>query len=147
MRTSANERGSAIVEFVWLALLLMVPLLYVVLATFEAQRTAYAASAAARSAARAYVEAPDQEAGLVRARAAATLAFADQGLGGAGFELTIRCEPQPDHCLSPGSVVIARVAAAAVLPLMPAVFGGSAPAISVVAENQSPYGTFREQRP
>ena len=45
-----DESGTALVEFVWLAILLIVPLLYIVLAAFETQRAAYAASAAARSA-------------------------------------------------------------------------------------------------
>ena len=45
-----DEQGTAVIEFVWLAILLLVPLLYVVLTVFETQRAAYAASAAARSA-------------------------------------------------------------------------------------------------
>lgn len=142
-----DEQGTALVEFVWLALILMVPLLYVLLAAFEAQRSAYAASAAARSASRAFVEAPDQENGFPRARAAADLAFADQGLRGAGFVLRIRCEPRPDQCLTPGSVVTATIRTASALPLLPAVLGSSAPAITVEAEHRSPYGTFREARP
>ena len=109
-------------------------------------RPAVVASAAARSASRAYVEAADQQSGLVRARAAAALAFADQGLPGAGFRLSIRCAPEPDRCLAPGSVVTAEVRAAAALPLMPPVFGGAPPSVSVVAEHSSPYGTFREAR-
>ena len=32
-----DQRGSALVEFTWLAILLMVPLLYIVLAVFEVQ--------------------------------------------------------------------------------------------------------------
>lgn len=143
---SRAEHGTAIVEFIWLALILLMPLLYVVLATFDAQRTAYAASAAARSASRAYVEAPDQQAGLARARAAAALAFADQGLPGVGFRLSIRCAPEPGRCLVPGSDVTAEISAAATLPLMPPLFGGAPPAVSVVAEHSSPYGTFREAR-
>lgn len=144
-RTTAQD-GSALVELVWLALLLLVPLLYVLLAVFETQRTAYAASAAARSASRAFVGAEDVASARTRARLAAGLAFADQGLASAGFDLQVRCRPDPDHCLSPGSVVTVVVAARAPLPLTPAVFGGSAPAITVTAEHRSPYGTFREER-
>ena len=40
-----TDDGTALVEFVWLSLVLLVPLLYVLLAVFEVQRTAYAASA------------------------------------------------------------------------------------------------------
>jgi Flp pilus assembly protein TadG len=75
-----SERATAIVEFVWLALLLLVPLLYIVLAVFDTQRASYAASAAARSASRAFVTSPDQATAYARAEAAARLAFGDQGI-------------------------------------------------------------------
>jgi len=48
-----GERGTALVEFTWLGVLLLVPLVYVMLSVFEVQRGAYAVSAASRSAARA----------------------------------------------------------------------------------------------
>lgn len=142
-----SERGSAIVEFVWLAILLLVPLLYIVLAVFDTQRAAYAASAAARSATRAFVTSPDQATAYSRAEAAARLAFADQGIDVPGFTLTISCRPEPRRCLAPGSVVSAEVRSAADLPLMPAALGGNTPRIAVSAVHRSPYGTFREARP
>jgi hypothetical protein len=144
---SRDERGSAIVEFVWLAILLLVPLLYIVLAVFDTQRAAYAASAAARSASRAFVTAPDQATAYARAEAAARLAFGDQGIEAADFTLTVTCRPDPWHCLTPGSVVSAEVRSAADLPLMPSVLGGNTPRIAVAAVHRSPYGTFREARP
>lgn len=142
-----DERGTAIVEFVWLALLLLVPLLYVVLAVFETQRASFAASSAARSATRAFVTAPDQATGHARAHAAARLAFGDQGIEPGAFRLTITCRPDPDRCLSPGSVVSAEVHSTADLPLMPTALGSNTPRISIEAEHRSPYGTFREARP
>lgn len=141
-----DQRGTAIVEFVWLAILLLVPLLYIVLAVFETQRASYAASAAARSATRAYVTSPDQATGASRARAAAALAFRDQGVEAGGFELVLTCRPDPTACLTPGSVVIAEVRSAVALPLMPAALGGDTPSIRVDAVHRSPYGTFREAR-
>lgn len=139
-----DERGTAIVEFVWLGLLLLVPLLYVVLAAFEVQRTAFASSAAARSATRAFVTSPDQATGHARAAAAARLAFRDQGLDGGG--VTLSCRPDPTACLTPGSVVVATIERRVVLPLMPSVFGSHAPSIEVDARHESPYGEFREAR-
>ncbi|MEO5653928.1 MAG: hypothetical protein ABIN79_04670 [Marmoricola sp.] len=141
-----SEDGSAVIEFVWLAVLLLVPLLYVVLGAFETQRTAYAASAAARSAGRAFVTAPDQASGYARARAAARLAFADQRLE-TSPELQISCRPDPRQCLTPGSVVIARVHSSVALPLMPAALGSNTPSIRVDSVHEAPYGTFREARP
>jgi Flp pilus assembly protein TadG len=142
-----EESGTAIVEFVWLAILLLVPLLYLVLAVFDTQCTSYAASAAARSASRAFVTSPDQQTAYARAAAAARLAFVDQGIDSAAFRLTITCRPDPDRCLTPGSVVSAEVHSAADLPLLPAVLGDNTPRIAIAAIHQSPYGTFREARP
>jgi Flp pilus assembly protein TadG len=145
-RLRRTDDGTAIVEFVWLAVLLLMPLLYLMLAAFDTQRAAYAASAAARSATRAFVAAPDQATGYRQAQVAADLAFADQGLAGDGFRLTITCAPDPAACLVPGSVVIAQIRTGARLPLLPSAFGGSAPTITISAEHRSPYGTFREAR-
>ena len=143
----ADDRGTAIVEFVWLAILLLVPLLYIVLAVFDTQRTSFAASAAARSASRAFVTSPDQTTAFARAEAAARLAFGDQGIEAADFSLVISCTPDPRQCLTPGSVVAAEVRSAADLPLMPTALGDDTPRISVSAIHSSPYGTFREGRP
>ena len=143
----ADESGTAIVEFVWLAILLLVPLLYIVLAVFDTQRAAYAASAAARSASRAFVTAPDQSTAYSRAETAARLAVGDQGIDAARVTLTISCRPDPQRCLAPGSVVAAEVRSAADLPLMPTALGGNTPRIAVAAVHRSPYGTFREARP
>ena len=43
-----GEAGSAVVEFVWLGILLLVPLVWIVISVFEVQRGAFAVSAAAR---------------------------------------------------------------------------------------------------
>ncbi|MCW2757923.1 MAG: hypothetical protein JWO46_1669 [Nocardioidaceae bacterium] len=141
-----TEDGTAIIEFVWLAILLLVPLVYIVIAVFDTQRTAYAASTAARSATRAFVTSPDEASARVRANAAARLAFADQGLEGAPLDVVIRCRPDPDNCLAPGEVVSAEVRSSVALPLIPDVLGDNVPRISVSALHQSPYGTFREDR-
>ena len=57
-----EEQGSALVEFTWLAILLMVPLLYIVLTVFEVQRAAFGVSTAARAAGRAFTQAPSEAA-------------------------------------------------------------------------------------
>ncbi|MEI2671311.1 MAG: hypothetical protein V9G13_09280 [Marmoricola sp.] len=146
MSHARDEGGSAIVEFVWLALLMMVPLVYILLAVFDTQRASFATSAAARSAGRAFVTAPDSTSAHARARAAARLAMTDQGIE-ADPVVVIRCRPDPARCLSPGSVVEAEVKMAVVLPLIPTALGKQAPSISVSASHKAPYGTFREERP
>ena len=143
MGRERREDGSALIEVVWLAILLLVPLVYVVLAVFEVQRSAFAATAASRAAARAYVLAPSVAEAEQRARAAGAVALADQHVDPADSRLTISCTPA---CLSPGSVVHVVVRGQVRLPLLPPVFGDQPPSIRIEAEHTVPYGTFREGR-
>jgi len=69
-----RDDGSATVEFVAVAVVLMVPLVYVLLAVFAVQRAAFAVSQAAREAGRVYAVTDSAD----RAQAAADLALADQ---------------------------------------------------------------------
>ena len=146
MTRGRDESGTALVEFTWLSILLLVPLLYVVLAVFEVQRSAFAVNAASRAAGRAYTLAPSQGEAVARARAAAEVALRDQGLTLADARLETGCEPDPDDCLSPGSVIHVRMTCGVTLPLMPDALGGNAPSVRVAAEHIVPYGTFREDR-
>ena len=67
-RRRRGQRGTALVEVTWLSILLLVPLVYVVLAVFEVQRSAFAVNAATRAAGRAYTLAPSEGEGAARAR-------------------------------------------------------------------------------
>ncbi|HSE08731.1 MAG TPA: hypothetical protein VLB29_08690 [Nocardioidaceae bacterium] len=142
-----DERGSALVEFTWLALLLMVPLLYIVLTIFEVQRAAFGVSTAARAAGRAYTQAPSEAAAMEHAGAASSLALRDQDLEATGRSLHVACVPDPANCLAPGSVVTVSVGYDVALPILPAALGGQRPSIRVEAEHAVPYGTFREDLP
>ena len=144
-REPRSESGTVLVEVTWLAILLLVPLVYVVLSVFAVQRAAFAATAAARSAGRAYVTAPSLADAEARARAAGEVALADQGVDGAGTTMSVGCRPA-GACLSPGSIVHVEVRAQVPLPLLPPVFGDQPPSIRVEAEHTVPYGTFREDR-
>lgn len=141
-----GEAGSALVEFSWLAILLMVPLLYIVLTVFEVQRSAFGVSSAARAAGRAFTQAPSEASAPDRAVAAAALALGDQGLELDTRSLHIACAPEPSNCLGPGSVVTVAVVQQVPLPLLPSVLGGHRPSIRIEAEHTLPYGTFREDR-
>lgn len=74
------DRGSAMIEFVGLSLVVLIPFVYLFLSVFAVQRAAFGVTQAAREAGRAYATAPSEADGLERARLAAQLAFADQGL-------------------------------------------------------------------
>ena len=143
---SRDERGSALVEFIWLGLLLLVPLVYVLLTVFAAQSAAFGADAASRAAGRAYMLAPSQDQAATAAEAAALVALADQGIGAKQMNLTVSCSPDPAHCLSSGSTVTVVVTVQQPLPLVPSMLGGSAPTIRLSSTHVEPYGTFREDR-
>ncbi|WP_370620037.1 hypothetical protein [Mumia sp. Pv 4-285] len=128
----------------WLALLLLVPLVYVVLAVFEVQRSAYGASAAGRAAGRAFVQAPDPTAGHARAVRAAQLVLEDHRITDTATDVFVRCTGGP--CLSPGSSVVVTVTTRARLPFVPDVLGGARPSVRVDSTHTEPYGRFREDR-
>jgi Flp pilus assembly protein TadG len=144
---SRDERGTALVEVTWLSLLLLVPLVYVVVAAFDVQRTAYAVDAATRAAGRAYTLGGTEGEGAARARAAAEVALADQGLRLSDGSFRVSCEPAPHDCLAPGASVHVTMTCQVVLPLVPDALGGGAPSIRVSASHDVPYGSFREDRP
>jgi Flp pilus assembly protein TadG len=146
MSRPRGERGTALIEVTWLSILLLIPLLYAVLAVFQVQRSAFAVTAATRAAGRAYTLAPSQAEGVARARTAAAVALGDQGLTLSRGQLRVSCEPEPNDCLSPGSVVHVDLRYPVALPLMPSALGRDTPSIRVEAEHSVPYGTFREDR-
>lgn len=145
MSRKDEEAGSALVEFVWLAMLLLVPLVYVLLAVFDVQRAAFGASAASRAAGRAYALADTDSEGLRRARAAVRVALADQGVD-APVDLEISCDPAPP-CHRRGSTIVVRVSSQVVLPLVPAALGGGAPSFAIASEHRVPIGRYREVGP
>src|SRR3954469_1826005 len=75
-----EESGSALVEFVFIALVVFVPLVYLVAGFSAVQRGVFAATAAAREAGRAIGTAPDPATGMARAERAAQLAVEDQSV-------------------------------------------------------------------
>ena len=141
-----REEGTALIEFCWLAILLLVPLVYLILAVFDVQRAAYGVTAATRAAGRAYVLSPDLATAQSRAYEAAAVALRDQGLDLAPGDLMITCEPTPDSCLQPGSSVLVALDLHVDLPLMPSALGDNTPSIRVESTHLAPYGTYREAR-
>ena len=75
-----DDQGSALVEFVFIALVVFVPLVYVVAGFSAVQRGVFASTAAAREAGRAIGTAPDVATGMARAQDAARIAVEDQSV-------------------------------------------------------------------
>ncbi|MGH3094528.1 MAG: hypothetical protein ACRDMV_00835 [Streptosporangiales bacterium] len=145
VRRADGDRGNALVEFSWLAILLMVPLVYLVLTVFEVQRAAYAVTAASREAGRAYVTTTsgDPEA---RAVAAARLVGRDQGVELTAADVRVSCAQRP--CLQPGGSVRVRVDTQVGLPFLPDVLFGQVPAsVAVHARHVEVVDAYRDAPP
>ena len=88
-----REEGSALIEFVFLAVLMLVPIVYLIVALGRIQAGALAVEQGVREAGRAFVTAPGRAVAPARARAAMTLAYRDQGFD----------PPGPASCRSPAA--------------------------------------------
>ena len=121
-----GERGSALVEFVFLAVVVFVPLIYLVAGFSAVQRGIFAATAAAREAGRAIGTAPDPVTGQARAERAAQLAVEDQnvtatdvrlGYAPSGADCTTASRYTPT--LTPGEEFSVCVTVTVRIPLLP----------------------------
>jgi Flp pilus assembly protein TadG len=140
-----DDAGNAIVEFVFLAVLLMVPLVYVLVTVFRVQASAYAASSAARESGRVFVTSESVDAAAERAYAAGDIVMRDSGLVLDRDDLRITCSSDP--CLAPGSRVTVVVTQRVGLPLVPRVLGRAPAAVRVSSEHVEVVDRYREVRP
>ena len=97
----SGERGSAIVEFVFIALVVFLPLVYVVAGFSAVQRGVFASTEAAREAGRALGTAPDVLAGQARAEAAVAIAVEDQSVQ--ATDVVLAYAPVGAGCAAAGS--------------------------------------------
>jgi Flp pilus assembly protein TadG len=142
IRARGDDTGTAIIEFCFLGVLLMVPLVYVVLTVFRLQAASYAVSSAAREAGRVYVTS-DATGAPGRAVQAAEIALRDHGLTMASGDVRMSCS-DPGHCREAETTVHVRVQHRVPLPLVPEIFGRIVPtSISVSADHVEYVDRFR----
>lgn len=139
-----DDLGSAMIEFIVLAVFLMIPLVYVLLTVFQLQAASYGLSQATREAGRAYVTAGEDEDPTARAVTAASIAMADQG----DFPLSASqlvvgdCSASP--CLTPGGHITFSITYAVPLPLLPSeVFGARPATVSITSRHVEYVDRFR----
>ena len=111
------ERGSAVVEFTFLSLLLMVPVVYFIITVGQLQGGSFAVVGAADQAARVYVAQPDAASGRAAAEQAVQLALADYGQPEGNASMETSCVPA--DCAAPGSAVTVTVRLTVPLPFVP----------------------------
>ena len=128
--TRARDGGTAVVEFVLLAVVMLVPLMYLALAVSAVQRSLYGVTQAAREAGRAYATGTAATA-AARAEYAARLALQDQGLSTEDVE--IRYAAADADCatgdttpwpLTPAAVFAVCVTRPLVVPAVPGFLTG-----------------------
>lgn len=111
------ERGSAVIEFTFLSLLLMVPVVYFIITIGQLQGGSFAVVGAADQAAKVYVAQPDAASGRAAAEQAVQLALADYGQPAENASLETSCVPA--DCTAAGSAVTVTVRLAVPLPFVP----------------------------
>lgn len=137
---SNPEQGSAVVEFIFLAVLLMIPLVYLILTVGQIQGGAYAVVGAADQAAKVFVMQRDLPAAQLAAEQAVRLAVEDMGFEASAAQLTISCSA---GCLTPGTTVSAHVQLRVELPVVGAVPGVNANAATVDSTATQKVGRFK----
>lgn len=117
-RVGGGDQGSAIVEFLGLSFVLLLPLVYLVMVLARLEAASYAVESAAREAARVYVAADDSTSAAARAAAVTGVALQDHGFDDEPSDaLVVTCEQVP--CLRPDAHVEARVQVVVPLPFVP----------------------------
>ena len=111
------ERGSAVIEFTFLSLLLMVPLVYFIITMGQLQGGSFAVVGAADQAAKVFVAQTDAAAGRAAAEQAVLLALADHGHAASNTRVETSCAPA--DCLAAGSAVTVTVHLTVPLPFVP----------------------------
>ncbi len=122
--SSANseaQQGSAVVEFTFLALLLMVPVVYFVVTVGQIQGGSFAVVGAADQAAKVFVAQADPVSARIAAERSVLVALKDYGHSPEFATVSIECDRA--GCSSAGTTVTVTVNLDVSLPLMP--FGDS----------------------
>jgi Flp pilus assembly protein TadG len=136
-----SEQGSAVVEFTFLSLLLIVPLVYFIITVGQIQAGSLAVVGAADQAAKVFVAQPDAASGRAAAEQAVLLALADYGYEGASATLETSC--QPADCTAAGSAITVTVQLTVPLPLVPFSDGLHLNASQLTASATQLVGRFR----
>jgi hypothetical protein len=145
VRRPNGDDGNAMVEFVYLALLLLIPLFYVLLAVFQVQGAAFAVTEASRQAGRAFARADTIDEGNARAQRAVQLALKDQGVE-ATVQPQFRYDPSPCD-LSSGQRVEASVSYTVSLPFVGSLFGKGRAGIPVTGRHVEYVDRFKQDAP
>jgi len=112
-----GEAGSASIEFIVVAVAIILPLIYIAITVLTLNAAQFASNQAARESVRAFVTSTAGTSGSQQAVVAAKLAFSDHGLTESIPEISITCEHFT--CLTPGGKVSVEITSQVPLPFVP----------------------------
>lgn len=151
-RDLGDDEGAALVEFLGVTVMILVPVIYVVIAASQLQAATFAVEGASRAGARGAVvagletleqggsQADARAAAVVRAEAAVEMALEDFSVRG-DPSVTLACDADP--CFEPGSAVTASVSVDVPLAGVPSAVIDLVPAtVKVSAVGRSPVDGF-----
>lgn len=140
----SGDDGSAVLEFVTLGVLLLVPVVYLVICLGQVQAASFAVEGASREAARVLARAPQEQEGRRQVEAVVALALRDQGLAGPDDPrpvVVVECSARP--CTEPETRVSVSVSVDVVLPGVPAFVDAAVPTrVTVRATGESAVERF-----
>ena len=141
LERASRERGSAVIEFIVIGVLVMIPLAYISMCVMRVQAASVASSLAVREAGRAFVSADTVAEAQTRAMVAARLALADQGFDLPASSLSFRCST--GRCLDPQTSVHVQLEWSVDLPWMPDFLGEARTSIPLTARRTMPVDAYR----
>lgn len=106
--SSSKDRGNVLVEFIVLALVLLIPISYISVYGYEVARTYLTMNSAVRSATRIFVIQESVQTAKLKATLMIEKQLVQAGFSAKEFPNTIRCSTDP--CLTPGGFVTISVA-------------------------------------
>lgn len=138
---TADEDGSAALEFVVVGLLLLVPLVYLVITLGLIQEQTLGAEAAARHTARVIGQSQDAASAAASAEAVLDNVIREYGMDAEDVNVEMTCIDTTGACPEAGATVVITVTARVSLPFLPPLFGldqiGSIPIEAQAAQKVS----------
>ena len=145
------DEGRALIEVIFLAVLILIPTIYILITVLRIQSATFAVSQGARDAGRVMDFAPTTAVGVARAEEIARLALQDQKVSAEGMDLRLvpvgaDCVNSPEitPTLQAGAVYDVCVVAVVSLPGVPTAISGSRNTVSGVFTLH--VGDFRESQ-
>jgi hypothetical protein len=138
-RTRTRESGRASIEFLVFAIVIFIPMVFLIQSLWAIQAAAIATEQASRDAVRVFIQHRNLATATTHSEEVARRVLAEHGVTGP-TRLERSCQPAP--CLSPGSRVSIRLITEVTLWQVPLTANAWPLTVNVVASNQARVSTY-----